>query len=237
MSNANVAFQRSKTYRLLSYCFFYPDEEFGGFLRSGEFVNEIKEAIERYPLKTEIEASLKDLKEAETFDVDKMADEHIRFLTLKSGCPPYENEYYRSRLSVYTTEEMADIAGFYKAFGMNFTNERPDHIAAELEFMHLVTLKEAEAASKGEGNNVEICISVERKFLQDHLGRWVDAFSDALKSEGSLFYSSISQFLRCWINAECRYLDVSPQKVTNFKFEDSEDDAEDQICMGAKVHS
>ncbi|MEK7326009.1 MAG: molecular chaperone TorD family protein, partial [Chloroflexota bacterium] len=81
------------------------------------------------------------------------------------------------------SQEMADIAGFYRAFGFNIggkVRERPDHISAELEFMHVLALKEAYAAERDVLEHVEICIDAQRKFLQEHLGKWVGLLAESL---------------------------------------------------------
>jgi len=233
MNNADTAFHRSKLYRLLSYSFFYPTEELSDFLRSEDFIDEVRNVLEGYPVKADWETPLSGLRGLAAFTLEGMIDEHVRLLTLKSECPPYETDYYRSKISVFTTEEMADIGGFYRAVGMDFVKDRPDHIATQLEFMHLVTVKEAEAVFKGENEKAELCISLERKFLNDHLGRWVDAFFAALESQGSILYLSLCMLLRHWIDLDCRYLGVSPQKVADFKIEPSEDD--EQMCLGRGV--
>lgn len=208
VEKAEKAFQRSKLYRLFSYCFSEPNEELVEFLRSGEFIKTVKESFKYLTYRLTVDGEhLSDL------DFERIYDEYIRFQTLKNRCSFYENEYHRSGLSIFSTEEMADIAGFYRAIGFTFSGERPDHIGAELEFMHLITLKEAEALLKKEEEKSELCKNVERKFLQDHLGRWVGAFVKCLESEGSLFYSSIGSILVEMINEECRYLKVNPQKI------------------------
>ena len=49
MDNADMAFQRSKIYRLFSYCFFYPDKDLLHFLSSGECLRELEQALLAYP--------------------------------------------------------------------------------------------------------------------------------------------------------------------------------------------
>jgi TorA maturation chaperone TorD len=82
------------------------------------------------------------------------------------------------------SQELADIAGFYRAFGFQTggtVRERPDHLAAELEFMYLLALKEAYAAANSMPEQVEICVDAQRKFLQDHLARWIGSFCRSLE--------------------------------------------------------
>lgn len=210
---AEVAFQRSKIYRILSSSFLYPDEELLRFLKEDPLSGEVATIAGLYPPGIDPSDLMQEFGGV-SFDLDSMVDEYVRFFSLKNGCPPYENEYYETNRYVYSTEPMADIAGFYRAFGMGIQGERPDHIGAELEFMHLAARKEAEAAWKGLREETELCASIQRKFLQDHLGRWMDAFSEALEEAGSVLYHAIARFLARWVDLECRYLSASPEKMT-----------------------
>ncbi|MEE9279767.1 MAG: molecular chaperone TorD family protein [Myxococcota bacterium] len=85
--------------------------------------------------------------------------------------------------SMTRTFQLADIAGFYRAFGVEVTpgSERVDHIAAELEFMHLLAVKQALAEDRGESENAAICRDASAAFLRDHLGRWCPRFGAQLE--------------------------------------------------------
>jgi len=129
-----------------------------------------------------------------------------------AGSLGYETEYglpheYRQ------SQEMADIAGFYRAFGFNLggrRRERPDHIAVELEFMYALALKEAYALETGIPEHLEICVAAQGKFLQDHLGRWVNLFAQsvALNASGSL-YETVAQFTADFVQTDAERLGVS----------------------------
>lgn len=75
------------------------------------------------------------------------------------------------------TPRLADIAGFYRAFGLGVSGDRPDHVVAELEFASVVSLAEASARSDSDGEAAEVCASAARSFLRDHLGRWLQAWA------------------------------------------------------------
>jgi TorA maturation chaperone TorD len=86
------------------------------------------------------------------------------------------NEYRQS-------QEMADISGFYRAFGFQVggeQRERPDHLASELEFLYVLSLKEAYAAQQGIDEHVEVCVEARHAFLRDHLGRWIGLFAQSV---------------------------------------------------------
>jgi putative dimethyl sulfoxide reductase chaperone len=98
--------------------------------------------------------------------------------------------------------ELADIAGFYRAFGVEVTpgSERVDHIAAELEFLHLLAVKAAHAEHCGDSENAEICRDASAAFLRDHLARWcsrlsawldVNACADSYRLAGKVLASFV----------------------------------------------
>ena len=89
---------------------------------------------------------------------------------------------------VTRTYELADVSGFYHAFGVEVApgTERADHISAELEFMHLLAVKEALArAEQGSDEHAEICHDAARAFLRDHLGRWASRLGERLEEAAS----------------------------------------------------
>lgn len=78
---------------------------------------------------------------------------------------------------------LADIAGFYRAFGFQVAGERPDHIVPELEFMALLHVKEAYALASSDEDGARVCADARRKFVQEHLGVWLPRLSQRIDEQ------------------------------------------------------
>lgn len=129
----------------------------------------------------------------------------------------YETEYGRERAMV-KGNELADIAGFYKAFGFETGGEgvQPemvDHIAVELEFYALLLFKSSALAEAGDEQGFEIVLDGRRKFLKDHLGRFVGAICERPGVVESAFYLSAFNYCRDLILNECQKLEVVNEPV------------------------
>jgi TorA maturation chaperone TorD len=138
-------------------------------------------------------------------------------LVVPRECPPYETEYYPTEETFGRSQQMADAAGFYRAFGIEPSRsapERPDHIALELEFMAFLLTKKrlasegAEAVPEGDGR-ADLCDRTQRDFFRDHLAWWVPAFAAGLRRRARGGYlGALAGVLAAWVPAECRRLDI-----------------------------
>lgn len=145
------------------------------------------------------------------------ANEHVFLFGRQVRCSPYESAY--SGLSPFgdKTARLADVAGFYEAFGVGPAAAQPDmedHVGAELEFMSALALKEAYALGEGEGEAAEITRGAEVLFLTDHLGRWAEAFAREVEAATPLpFYTAAASLLTAWVTAEVETLGAKPSRV------------------------
>ncbi len=143
--------------------------------------------------------------------------EHLRLfsLTVSGGISPYETEYGREEI-FQKTQRLADIAGFYRAFGLEIRDgSRVDFISAELDFMHWLQVKEGYARQKGEKEHAEICREAARKFLNDHLGRWALFFGQKIvETAEHPFFREAGEKLVRFIEEECRRLGAEPERLT-----------------------
>ncbi|RJQ50409.1 MAG: hypothetical protein C4526_12140 [Nitrospiraceae bacterium] len=209
IDNAEKAFQRSKVYELTAYAFGEPSEEFLSFARSGELLKHMKESLRTHPYAVEMDIRPLELIIEELKDIDihelrleygKMISPEMNFL--------YECNYHPP---LNASEEMSDVAGFYRAFSMGFTGDRPDHISMQLEFMRLLTLKEAKALLDRDTENEGVCVSAQKKFLHSHLGRWTSTLSRM--AGGIRFYGPFSALIKNWLTVECTYLSAGTDEI------------------------
>ncbi len=127
-------------------------------------------------------------------------------------CSPHETSHTSDtgQQALTRTFELADVAGFYRAFGVEVTpgTERPDHLAAELEFMHLLAVKEALARrDEGGSEHVEICRAAAHAFLRDHLARWAPRFAEGLEdAEADPLYASAGRLLDGFVALDAAWL-------------------------------
>jgi TorA maturation chaperone TorD len=129
--------------------------------------------------------------------------------TLQADCPPYEAQYGKAHL-FQQSQELADIAGFYKACGLAApAKERVDHLAVELEFMSFLALKEAYALHDGAPDRAAEVRDMQRQFLTEHLARWAPAFATRFEERDA----SLANGLRDWIAAELGALGAEPASV------------------------
>jgi TorA maturation chaperone TorD len=130
--------------------------------------------------------------------VEELRDDYNRVfgLVIPKECPPYETEYLPSSEPFFRSQELADIAGFFRAFGVEPASafpERPDYLAIELEFLAFLLMKKRLALGSAEWNpdaqeQAEVCAEAERDFVRDHFAWWVPAFATGLARKAGRGY-------------------------------------------------
>jgi TorA maturation chaperone TorD len=170
--------------------------------------------------------------------VEELRAEYDRLfgLVLARECPPNETEYHPSSEPFFRSQQLADIAGFYRAFGLDPSSadaERPDHLGLELEFMALLLMKKRlTLASPDEGpeaaERARVCDEAQRNFFREHLAWWVPAFATGLRRKaGHGFYAAAGQVLAALVPAERSRLgvDTPPVPVQPARIERPEEQA------------
>jgi TorA maturation chaperone TorD len=133
--------------------------------------------------------------------------------TAQGRVSPYETEYGLDGL-FRQSQELADIGGFYRAFGLTVaggSRERSDHLGVECEFLGFLCRKEAYHLLSGDREVAKEVREAERLFLKEHVSGFAGAFARCLSSEaGHPFYRALGDLLSAFLAVECRRLEVAP---------------------------
>ncbi len=207
---------RSLAYRVLSQCFTYPTEEAVAELRNVDLPQVLEEAAYLPGQLLSLLRTLED--QLGAIDAVSLQTEHRRVFShiMSADCPPCETAYTTSQV-VQEVQELADISGFFSAFGVELEEkERPDHISVELEFMHLLTYKEAHALIHHGPGKARLCRVAQRKFMHDHLGRWAGVFAERLRAKaGDGFFGAVASLTDSFITADVALLKARPEIALN----------------------
>jgi len=140
--------------------------------------------------------------------INDMESEYLRIFDIGGKISPYETEYLTEKIS-RKPFELADIAGFYNAFGFGINEdtdnkESVDHISVELEFMAILAWKEEYARENQQEEHLTIVQDARMKFLKEHLATWGFFFRRRIREfECDDFYKGLGGILESLLNLEC----------------------------------
>jgi TorA maturation chaperone TorD len=162
--------------------------------------------------------------------VERLRRSHHSAFDESSGtrCAPTEMDQLGGvpQLELTRTFEMADVAGFYRAFGVEVGEggERVDHITTELEFMNLLAVKESIALQEeGAGEHAETCRHASQVFLRDHLARWATRLGEALAaSDNDPVYQSAGRLLAGFVEFDARRIDAEKAPLLRIPIKDND---------------
>ena len=81
----------------------------------------------------------------------------------------------------------------------------PDHIAAELEFLYLLTFRQNQARRSGDQAGLDAATALRTRFLDEHLGRWVGPFTAAVAAGAqSAFYRELAGLTDRFVTMQAR---------------------------------
>ena len=201
---------RSACYKLLSLAFLPPSQSTEGLFSRIDRILDV--------LPGDHQAILNPIvRQVEIARGGAIEREHSRLFGVGLAATPYETEY-DPLVSARKGHRLADLLGFYEAFGLRLADHRkefPDHIAVELEFMSLLLLKAAHAEAEAMGEARAVSEEAAVKFLADHLGAWGGTFADRVEAvTQDDFYRFSARLLRGFLLAECQLLGVEPTHVS-----------------------
>ncbi len=205
----DIALARATLARFVAACFSESPESEPDALISPE----VREALPWSASRLEISQTLVDgiLESMPSADAAREARGRLLGHTVRSDCPPYELEYKAGEV-FQQSQELADIAAFYRAFGLDLSGpmaERADHIVAEWEFLSIVALKESFAAKDDNKHGLECCRDAQRKFLKEHAAFWMIAFFNRLRdADPHGFFCGVASLATALLKSWCDALDI-----------------------------
>lgn len=203
-SEQQLAALRSQAYLLFAEAFEYPEAERAEAVREGALRQALCETLRG------IDPAL-----AEAVDGDALADagaddelavEFTRLFDVGvSGppCPLYGGVYGGARMKT-----MEEALRFYHHFGLAMSEsqrELPDHLATELEFLHFLAYREAQAIEQGEDPGPYQ--RAQRDFVARHPGGFVPKLRSRLeKQEPMRFFRELVRSLEAFLEHDRRAL-------------------------------
>jgi len=184
----------SEIFRLLSQCLKYPAQSDINYL-SKSFLSEIDILLRKLPSSPGLNNSLAELRQSISPILSNAELEYLQteytglFIYAGNGtvCYPYESMQLESNKHLVGDSTIA-VKQQYKRYGLRVSRQfadLPDHIAAELEFMHFLCRN---ASCDG-------TIYDAHSFLKTHLLKWVPALHTCLNKTDSKFYKAVVKFI------------------------------------------
>ncbi|MCH7745205.1 MAG: molecular chaperone TorD family protein [Chloroflexi bacterium] len=208
MQELNRIVARASIYGVSALAFAYPEDEVTEDIREG--VTTLMESLEAAGVDREaIEKGNAFLRLWASTESSIIKQDYSDLFIGKQQFRLDESDY--DKTIFYRHQRIADVSGFYRAFGFERSTEsfeRQDFVGMELEFMQVLLLKLAYAMENGWDDHAEMCRDAEAKFFKEHLEWWIPDMCERLRGASPCeFYKSLSSFLESFIKSEAsRYL-------------------------------
>jgi len=201
--SARATAGRSRLYQILALAFAFPDEDLHAAVRDGSLATALADTCRALPY--DVSGALtSDLCAAPDAYVD-FESEYIRLFDVGAAgppCPLYGGVYIGDRMKV-----MEDATRFYNFFHLRLSSqlrELPDHITTELEFLHYLTFREAEARQAE--SDPSSLLRAERDFLARHLCKWVPRLQAKLaKQHAAPFFPALVRLAAAFFTRDHAY--------------------------------
>jgi TorA maturation chaperone TorD len=149
--------------------------------------------------------------------IEDLAVEYARlFLGPDKHISPHESVHHQRDDGDWGTHwgaSTVDVKKFIETAGLEYKQEytgMPDHISAELDFMKEAAEREAQALEENDWEGALYCQKMEKKFISDHLIKWIPAFCDKIISQAEIsFYGDLADVTKDFITLESEEIDQS----------------------------
>lgn len=192
MSIENYQELRADAYRLLALCYYEPVEE------TRDIVAKLKEVLvylypETVSLLEEMEGALQQRQEEILLDYARLFIGPFDVLAA-----PYGSIYLENGRQLMGDSTLA-ACRLYNRAGLVISDklkDAPDHIAVELEFMYYLIFQ-------GLFSNEEKYAIYQQEFLKEHLGAWIDDFTNVVQTHAStIFYKNLALITKLTVGGD-----------------------------------
>lgn len=216
---------RSAVYSLFSQSFRYPTPELFARYQNGELLSELWDKLSLLTHLRRLVDDQTDHKDRIQHDLEKVKIEDFQAAytgTFDVGapeppCPPYEGIYLKG---VERSGHIIRLSEFYKHFGLQLNPEEgkrelPDHLCVELQFLHFLAFKEAQARDEQEGELLRGYLLAQHDFLERHLVGWLPVFQTRLEAScPTPFYVWLGKLLMQIAPLELDYLNGNLEEMS-----------------------
>jgi TorA maturation chaperone TorD len=197
-SNTEIINGKADVYRLLSACYYQPED---AYLEEAVFL-QLATALQHctpdlVPLAEQLdEAARRDGVEALLLDYTRL------FLgPFDIPAKPYGSIYLEGE-NVVMGDSTVNAKAYYRAADFEIADdfrEVPDHVAVELEYLYLLSFRQSQGALDADTAEKDWS-QLEQQFLAEHLGRWIEPFSEKMiEHAGTEFYRLLGKLTRAFI--------------------------------------
>jgi len=147
--------------------------------------------------------------------LEDLAVEYARlFLGPDKHISPHEAVHHQrddGDWGVHWGGSTVDVKKFIETTGLEYKQEysgMPDHISVELDFMKEAAGREAQAIEEKDWEGALYCQKMEKKFICDHLIKWIPTFCDKIISQAEIsFYGDLADVTKDFITLEFEEID------------------------------
>lgn len=189
---------RLEAYRLLADGYYLPEQRLlDGLLKLEVCLEQICNEAGKYAKKMQVGIGNIDGPEYLKVDYARLFVGPYNLMAPPYGSVYLENERLLMGNSTADVQKRYEEAGLDVATGFK---DAPDHIAAELEFMHFLIFKEMEAINQGDVKNIVNYFLNQQSFLEDHLGAWMSEFAGNVADNAKTpFYQNLARATEAFI--------------------------------------
>ena len=188
----NHELSRMEAFRQLSECYFQPDSSLSDTLENLELhlAN-----VSQFAVKF-VQRMRKGIKIGQNFEALKVDFAKLFVGPYQLMAAPYGSVYLDNGRTLIGDSTL-DVKKRYREEGLDTAKDfkdAPDHIAAELEFMHYLIFKELEAFSNSDIETAIDFIQKQKYFLERHLLAWIPKFiGNIIEKAETLFYQNLAK--------------------------------------------